>query len=381
MAALGEGWEELIDESTGSTYYWNRETQESRWASPGWGEPLAEGSEWTLVRGDGGAADYYHNARTDETTWERPSLGGGASAAAGATASSPSPPSRRLSVAGGAVVVDPLMWIEHTDGASGRRCFFNAASRTRRSKPPLPHEGCVWERHVDATTGAAYFCDRVSGGTIWVDELKRELRAPAEANEQRGSVAAKRGEEDDGGLDEKVAKSEKATPLNRMARLRAMREKKAAAAAAETKRAPRGSAAAKSNANDAVAAPAAKASPAPTSRLARMRALRAKKAALGIDPVAAREKRLREEREAELAALRSVRATIRDAVHEHDAADGAASGAEAPRFARDIVEWNPRADMDMPAFSECVGAVTQQHQGEQNDVRSFVGILNSSPLT
>ena len=101
-----EEWETVVDEASGSTYFWNSETGETRWDDPraATGEPSAgmlivqnpmasedEGgvqlqilnsnpmqergdernSNWETIIDEESGKNYYYNKNTGETTWEK----------------------------------------------------------------------------------------------------------------------------------------------------------------------------------------------------------------------------------------------------------------------------------------------------------------------
>ena len=77
-ASADSVWEELVDESTGRTYWFNNETEESTWDDPhakavdvddgGAGEEKV----WTKFLDDDTGQAFYFNESTGETTWDTP---------------------------------------------------------------------------------------------------------------------------------------------------------------------------------------------------------------------------------------------------------------------------------------------------------------------
>ena len=355
----GGDWLEQQDAESGCTYFFNSKTGESRWKLSGTGLHGATmlDDEWTLVADDAAVGPFYYNTRTKESSWEAPAHIAAIANASGASSKRDSVSCSRAS-APSAPAADPTMWIEHKDSA-GTLFYYNASTHTRRSTLPQPAEGCVWGRYLDDASGAVYFFDPVSGGSMWLDDLKRILRAAAE----RGTKGSTMAEPPVAVAAVAVAASPAAKPSA------ATKEPAIEVAQKELALEPTKTPTAAAGDNEPTKLPAKPRAAAPMSRLARMKALRAKKQALGIDPDAARKKKLAEE----LDTLRAVRDTIRSVVHDPEAGDdgdadaprtvGGGDGAVAQeRFARDVISWNPRADMDMPAFSECVASVEAQHR-------------------
>jgi hypothetical protein len=84
MSGRGK-WTAYVDDSSGQTYYYNTETQESRWTAPGWvqqnpgewihedtGEARSTDPLWQVFYDDSYAAPYWYNSDTGERTWEKP---------------------------------------------------------------------------------------------------------------------------------------------------------------------------------------------------------------------------------------------------------------------------------------------------------------------
>ena len=362
MRPVGPSWTEQLDAESGCTYFFNSKTGESRWKLSGTGLHGATvlDDEWTLVTDDAAVGPFYYNTRTKESSWEAPPHITAIADAGGASPKRSSVPSSGAS-APSAPTADPTMWIEHTDSA-GALYYYNASTHARRSTAPQPAEGCVWGRYLDVASGAVYFFDPVSGGSMWLDDLKRILRVAAERGTKGSTVA----EPPTVAAAVAVAASPAAAPDAKPSV--ATKEPAPGMAQQELVSEPTKTPTAAAGDNEPSKLPASKPrTAAPMSRLARMKALRAKKQALGIDPDAVRKKKLAEE----LDALRAVRDTIRSVVHDPEASGGDADapqkvGGDAAvaqqRFARDVISWNPRADMDMPAFSECVASVEAQHR-------------------
>ena len=59
-------WKEVLDETTGKTYYWNPETGDTRWNRPG--EEEEEEEEWKEAV-DAKGRTFYFNTQTGETKW------------------------------------------------------------------------------------------------------------------------------------------------------------------------------------------------------------------------------------------------------------------------------------------------------------------------
>lgn len=64
-------WTEVVDPSSGSTYYYNTVTQETSWTNPN--APAEDASAgWTEVTDPSSGAKYYYNTITQETSWDQP---------------------------------------------------------------------------------------------------------------------------------------------------------------------------------------------------------------------------------------------------------------------------------------------------------------------
>ena len=80
---IADGWEEVQDPTTGNTYYFNKETQETSWEKPTLTIPESakmnddasssqQENDWVETLDPNSGKNYYYNAKTDETSWENP---------------------------------------------------------------------------------------------------------------------------------------------------------------------------------------------------------------------------------------------------------------------------------------------------------------------
>jgi hypothetical protein len=95
-------WQQVVDPSSGQTYYYNPVTQETSWDDPN-AVVSDAGAAWQEVVDPTSGEKYYYNSVTQETSWDRPAAMGPATAAvptpskvsapaAPSTAASPSSP-------------------------------------------------------------------------------------------------------------------------------------------------------------------------------------------------------------------------------------------------------------------------------------------------
>ncbi|GLE10433.1 hypothetical protein PINS_up022534, partial [Pythium insidiosum] len=84
--ALPDGWREAVDPASGDTYFWNENTKETSWERPASGEKTqpeeaADSKEeiqevlqdgWEEVVDPQSNSTYYWHRETNETTWTRP---------------------------------------------------------------------------------------------------------------------------------------------------------------------------------------------------------------------------------------------------------------------------------------------------------------------
>jgi hypothetical protein len=81
---IADGWEEVQDPTTGNTYYFNKETQETSWEKPTSTIPESatttnddtsssqQENDWVETLDPNSGKNYYYNAKTGETSWEKP---------------------------------------------------------------------------------------------------------------------------------------------------------------------------------------------------------------------------------------------------------------------------------------------------------------------
>lgn len=122
-------WEELVDESSGKTYYHNVKTDETSWTKPG-------EDEWQEIKDDAGGKSYWFNSRTGESSWV--------------------PPGEKE-------------WIEHYDESWGRKYWVNAKSGESRWTDPDGGDDEDAEEWVPMKDdeGKTYYCSTKSGESRW----------------------------------------------------------------------------------------------------------------------------------------------------------------------------------------------------------------------
>ena len=122
-------WQEVVDPSTGTVYYYNPTTQETSWTNPA--APAAADSAWQEITDPSSGDKYYFNSITQETSWDRPASMGTAETPAPKAASAPTGPSPRTPAAGPSLL--PARTVRTRAGFS---CVLCAALVCAKSSEP-----------------------------------------------------------------------------------------------------------------------------------------------------------------------------------------------------------------------------------------------------
>ncbi len=146
-------WNEILDEASGRSYYYNTETNEVSWDKP----VETPAPVWSEVLDESSGNFYYVNSATGETSWDKPAE-----------------LSDTLEQPAIAETASPEEWVEVTD-ASGAVYYYNSvtnetswdkpAASTVSSTPEISTSD--WVEQYDESSGKNYYYNSVTGETQW----------------------------------------------------------------------------------------------------------------------------------------------------------------------------------------------------------------------
>lgn len=200
---LPSGWEELVDESNGQTYYFNSVIQETSWERPTGGTQLgdeqpsiaevpkatsAAGTEehglpigWVEVVDETSGQSYYYNKVTEDTAWERPTL-----------EAEDLVDQNEPEVVGASTEDFPA------EGGEPESTKVLSEARPGDDDSVAPSD---WVEAVDESTGQTYYYNTLTQETSW--EMPTELM-----EEEAPSEKSDAGDGEDGLLTEELAETE-----------------------------------------------------------------------------------------------------------------------------------------------------------------------------
>ena len=153
----GGEWQEMLDESSGRSYFYNPATEETSWENPYLkeqqhtvsnatdGSATIDGaSDWGLYTDESGTS-YYYNSATEETSWEAPDGFEGTSEAVDLSANVEYTGTNGMLVdadyldasgVGATVTAAASDWVEQWDEDSGMAFYFNTATNETQWEMP-----------------------------------------------------------------------------------------------------------------------------------------------------------------------------------------------------------------------------------------------------
>jgi hypothetical protein len=156
--AAGEAWQKLSDPASGSSYWWNPTTQESRWTDPhgmanvvaavaavaapaarpsssAQQDPPQKQDDWMVMKDPGSGREYYFNSRNNESRWEKPATMERRAATTTAQAAANSPATSSRGDASSASVIAELraQLLAEKDAHAASRTEFRGALDAERA--------------------------------------------------------------------------------------------------------------------------------------------------------------------------------------------------------------------------------------------------------
>lgn len=142
---MADVWVEAKDPKSGKTYYYNKATKQTKWTKPDSAEKPADTSAdaenpalWKEGTDPKSGKKYYYNKSTKQTTWKRPAVLGPEEGSADAKPAEAAKPVAAAKPAAAAAPEDKLEdWREATDPRTGKKYWFNKATKKTTWKNPF----------------------------------------------------------------------------------------------------------------------------------------------------------------------------------------------------------------------------------------------------
>eukprot|EP00936_MAST-01D_sp_MAST-1D-sp1_P002043 g2043.t1 len=187
-------WEQLIDDTTGDVYYYNPATEQTAWDPPAAlttmdkqaqsdsdaqnGAVSEAEDEWEEYLDETSGDAYFFNPRTRETRWSQPSVVGLRKVTSSSAAAEDEQEQGKEEQKEGRGD-----WEKHIDETSGDAYYYNSTTGETKweeeveddgdedalsntSMPSRPSQD-EWEKHIDETSGDPYFFNPNTGETTW----------------------------------------------------------------------------------------------------------------------------------------------------------------------------------------------------------------------
>lgn len=202
-------WTEAVDKKSGKTYYYNKQTKETRWTKPEIAtagnvedEATNNPANWVSSTDKSSGKKYYYNKVTKETRWSKPSCFSG-------DADAVSVDKKDMAANDEADLGDPRKWKRVIDKKTAKAYYYNSETKQTSWKKPKGFDQITNE----AAEAAANATPQRQAVDVPVASPKKEIvqmsAAPSNANERRmqelqkqSSVSSLHSDAKNGGGDE-----------------------------------------------------------------------------------------------------------------------------------------------------------------------------------